>query len=65
MLLLIRLFTGFGAISVAHCLLKFVCRMDASFCIRKKYIDLLIKRNLIDVRALLTRVENKDEISQI
>ena len=50
--LFIRLFTGFGAISVAHCLLKFVCMMDAS----------LIARKLIDVRVLIAIIEARDEI---
>lgn len=37
-----------------------MCRADANFDIGEKvYIDLLIARNLIDVRAFLDRVETR------
>ena len=51
----------FGSIAIAHFEHRHVCRkMDAHFGWEGEYIDLLIERNIIDVLALLSRIEAND-----
>mgnify|MGYP006969624808 CR=1 FL=1 len=60
-LLLIQLFIGFGAILVAHCLLKFICGMDASLVLGRGLHRSIDSTKFDNAHALVATIEARGQ----